>query len=89
MQRPRPDQRLLDHFPFLNKSFGLLPQLKSAVPIVYEHRLLQYLILDRLWKAVPQDDHCFAQSANYVLIAVRAIENAGLDFHSIRQSWRE
>jgi hypothetical protein len=46
-----------------------------------EHRLLQYLILDRRWKAVPQDDDRFTKSSHDVLVTVGAIENAGPDLH--------
>lgn len=64
---------LLNGLPFLDEGFDLLLQLKSTLPVMHQDGLLQQLILDWRWQAVPQNNHRLAQSANDVLVTIRTV----------------
>jgi len=80
---------LFNDLPLLDKGFDFLPQLKDAMLVMHQHRLLQYQVLHGARQSVPLQHYRFAQPANNVLVIGRAIEDPRLDFHQAMQSQRD
>jgi hypothetical protein len=80
---------LFNDLPLSDKGFDFLPQLKDALLVMHQHRLLQYQVLRRAWQSVPLQHYRFAQPANNVLVVGRAIEDPRRDFHQAMQPQRD